>query len=140
MRRVLEIHLCIIYFFGGIVKLVGPGWWNGDSLWRALTHPPFNVIPPELLVQCRHFFPFLGISVWVIEITYPVFIWSKKTRNVWLVLIIGMHIAIGMTMGMYLFAFIMIVLNLAAFGPDWNFAGAAQTLGSLKLRAKSLPS
>jgi hypothetical protein len=28
-----------------------------------------------------------------------------------------MHVAIGLTMGMYLFAFIMIVLNVAAFGP-----------------------
>jgi hypothetical protein len=28
-----------------------------------------------------------------------------------------MHIAIGLTMGMYLFALIMIILNAAAFGP-----------------------
>jgi hypothetical protein len=140
IRRVLQIHLCIIYFFGGIVKLAGPGWWNGDSLWRALTHPPFNVISPEILVQSRNFLPFLGISVWLIEIAYPVFIWSKKTRNVWLLLTIGMHLSIGLTMGMYLFALVMIVLNLAAFGPDWNFAGAHQTLRALKLRAGSLPS
>jgi hypothetical protein len=42
----------------------------------------------------------------------------KKTRFVWLVCILGMHIAIGLTMGMYLFALVMIVLNLAAFGAD----------------------
>jgi hypothetical protein len=29
-----------------------------------------------------------------------------------------MHIAIGLTMGMYLFALVMVVLNLAAFGAD----------------------
>src|SRR5438046_2030326 len=28
-----------------------------------------------------------------------------------------MHVGIGITMGMYLFAFVMIVLNVAAFGP-----------------------
>jgi uncharacterized membrane protein YqaE (UPF0057 family) len=28
-----------------------------------------------------------------------------------------MHLGIGLTMGMYLFALIMIVLNVAAFGP-----------------------
>jgi hypothetical protein len=32
-----------------------------------------------------------------------------------------MHLAIGLTMGMYLFAFIMIVLNIAAFGPGLDF-------------------
>ena len=30
-----------------------------------------------------------------------------------------MHVRIGLTMGMYLFAFIMIVLNVAAFGPGF---------------------
>jgi hypothetical protein len=40
----------------------------------------------------------------------------KKTRFVWLTCILAMHAAIGLTMGMYLFAFVMIVLNLAAFG------------------------
>ena len=31
-----------------------------------------------------------------------------------------MHAAIGLTMGMYLFALVMIVLNLAAFGIGMN--------------------
>jgi hypothetical protein len=31
-----------------------------------------------------------------------------------------MHIVIGLTMGMYLFALVMIVLKLAAFGPDFG--------------------
>jgi hypothetical protein len=43
----------------------------------------------------------------------------KKTRLVWLVCILAMHAAIGLLMGLYLFALVMIVLNLAAFGvPD----------------------
>src|SRR5260370_27924462 len=49
-------------------------------------------------------------------IGYPFFIWNEKTRKVWLICICGMHFAIGVTMGMYLFALIMIILNIAAFG------------------------
>ena len=49
---------------------------------------------------------------------YPVFIWIRSTRSVWLAAILVMHAAIGLMMGMYLFAFVMIVLNVAAFGPD----------------------
>jgi hypothetical protein len=45
----------------------------------------------------------------------------KKTRFFWLVCILAMHVAIGVTMGMYLFAFVMIVLNLAAFGVGMEF-------------------
>src|ERR1044071_4043754 len=108
-RRVLQVHLCIIYFFGGLAKFAGPGWWNGNSLWRALTQTPFNIVSPELLVKWMNLFPVVGISVWLIEIGYPFLIWSKRTRNIWLVCVIMMHVAIGLMMGMYLFALVMIV-------------------------------
>ena len=116
-RRVLQLHLCVIYLSGGITKCLGAGWWNGESMWRALTRPPFNAIPSEILLSWKALLPVAGITVCLLETGYPVFIWVKKTRPVWLIAIVGMHIGIGITMGLYLFAFIMIVLNLAAFGP-----------------------
>jgi hypothetical protein len=115
-RRVLQVHLCFVYFFGGLAKCLGNGWWNGSNLWRSLTRPPFNIIEPDILVRFKYVLLVLGISICLIELSYVVFIWMKKTRLVWLVCILGMHIAIGLTMGMYLFALVMIVLNLAAFG------------------------
>jgi hypothetical protein len=113
---VLQVHLCFVYFFGGLAKCLGSGWWNGSNLWRSLTRPPFNIIEPDILIRFKYVLPVLGISLCLIELTYVFFIWRKKTRLVWLVCILGMHIAIGLTMGMYLFALVMIVLNLAAFG------------------------
>jgi len=117
-RRVLQVHLCLVYFFGGLGKSLGSGWWDGSNLWRALTRPPFDIISPDILVRFKYLLPILGISICLIELGYVFFIWMKKTRFVWLVCILGMHIAIGLTMGMYLFALVMIVLNLAAFGTD----------------------
>src|SRR5437773_5855874 len=116
-RRVLQLHLCVIYFFSGLTKCLGSGWWNGSSVWRALIRPPFNVIDPEILVRWKYFFPVAGIVVYLLEIGYPFFIWNSKTRKIWLIGICAMHIGIGLTMGMHLFAFVMIVLNVAAFGP-----------------------
>jgi hypothetical protein len=117
-RRVLQLHLCLVYFFGGLGKFLGSGWWDGSNLWRALTRPPFDILSPEILIRFKYLLPILGISIVLIELGYVVFIWMKKTRFTWLVCIVGMHIAIGLTMGMYFFALIMIVLNLAAFGGD----------------------
>jgi hypothetical protein len=119
-RRILQIHLCLIYFFSGFTKALGSGWWNGSNMWRALIRPPFNVIDPAVLVRWKHLFPVAGVFICLLEIGYPFFIWHKRTRAIWLWLIIGMHIAIGVTMGMYLFALIMIVLNAAAFGLDFG--------------------
>jgi len=118
-RRVLQVHLCLIYFFGGLTKALGSGWWDGSNLWRALIGPPFNLIAPEILVRWKYLFPVAGMSIVLLEIGYPFFIWSNRTRAVWLVCICGTHVAIGLTMGMYLFALIMIVLNVAAFGPGF---------------------
>ncbi|MEP6602513.1 MAG: HTTM domain-containing protein [Spartobacteria bacterium] len=124
-RRVLQIHLCLIYFFGGLTKSLGAGWWDGTNFWRALIRPPFNVIDPEVLVRWKFIFPAAGIAICVLETGYAFFIWHNSTRLPWLAAILAMHIGIGLAMGMYLFALVMIVLNVAAFGPGhaWSRRG-----------------
>ena len=121
-RRVLQLHLCLIYFFSGLTKALGSGWWNGSNLWRSLIRPPFNIIAPEVLVRWKYLFPIAGVFICLLEIGYPFFIWHRRTRGIWLACICGMHVAIGMTMGMYLFALVMIILNVAAFGPGLVWA------------------
>ncbi len=116
-RRVLQLHLCVIYFFGGLTKVLAPAWWNGESVWRALTRSPFNIIPPAYIASWGALLPLMGIGVCLLETSYPIFIWSRRTRAIWLGSILAMHLGIGFAMGLYLFALIMIVLNLAAFGP-----------------------
>ena len=116
-RRVVQLHLCIIYFFSGLSKCLGSGWWNGSSVWRALIRPPFNEINPEILVTFKHVFPLAGILVCLLELGYPFLMWSTGIRKIWLTGVCAMHVAIAVTMGMYLFSLVMIVLNVAAFGP-----------------------
>ncbi len=129
-RRVLQVHLCFIYFFGGLTKALGAGWWDGSSIWRALIRPPFNVIPGEWIAPWHAFLPLLGISVWAIELGYVFFIWPRRTRLIWLGLVCAMHIGIALAMGMPLFGLIMIVLNLAAFAPVTARGVAAESRAS----------
>jgi hypothetical protein len=117
-QRVLQLHLCVIYFFSGLTKLLGIGWWNGESLWRALTRPPFDIVSSEVLIHGKYLFIPLGLGICLLETSYPIFIWPRRTRLIWLVGIIAMHGAIAVLMGLYLFGLIMAVLNVAAFGID----------------------
>ena len=128
-RRALQVHLCFIYFSGGLSKSLGAGWWDGSSLWRALTCPPYNVIGPNLLLNFTWALLPLGIGVCLLETGYPVFVWLNWTRRPWLIAILGMHVAIALTMGLYLFSLIMIILNVAAFGPGilWGREKASHT-------------
>ena len=116
-RRILQLHLCLIYFSSGLSKCAGVGWWNGTSIWYALIRPPFNLLSPEKLIAWKLLFPVLSISVCLLETGYPLFIWLRKTRTFWLLAIAVMHLGIGLAMGLYLFAFVMITLNFSAFGP-----------------------
>ncbi len=89
--------------------------------WVVQTKPknpqlPFNLVSPDILVRFKYALPMLGISICLIEVSYPICIWLKKTRLVWLICILVMHAAIGLMMGLYLFALVMIIMNLAAFG------------------------
>jgi hypothetical protein len=98
------------------------------SIWKALTRPPFDVIPPDVLIRFEPLFPLAGIAVCLIETCYAIFIWPEKVRPFWLCAILLMHLSIGLTMGLYLFALIMIVLNLAAFGPGLVWRRAADSV------------
>src|SRR5690606_21616842 len=31
--RILQLHLCVIYFFGGLDKAIGPSWHVVDARW-----------------------------------------------------------------------------------------------------------
>lgn len=117
-QRVLQLHLSLIYFFSGTAKLLGTGWWTGESIWRALSRPPFGVVPEKLLLFSPALLVIFGISVVVLETTYPLGIWLKRTQRFYLIGVIALHFVIGVSMRLYLFAWVMMVLNLAAFIPE----------------------
>ena len=115
-RRVLQVHLCFIYFFSGLTKSLGAGWWNGANIWRALVLPPFAALPMGWVASSSPVLPALGILICLLELSYAFFIWPQWSRRAILYAVCLMHGAIGLLMGMYLFALIMLVLNIAAFG------------------------
>ena len=125
-RRILQLHVCFIYFFGGITKCTGSEWWDGTSIWRVMTSPPYNLVSPDVLIWWRHLLPVVGICICVLETGYPFFIWSRRTRLPWLMCIIGMHLTIGLTLGLYLFSLVMITLNIAAFWPSLRWWPVAE--------------
>jgi hypothetical protein len=122
-RRLLKLHLVIVYVSSGIEKGMGAQWWNGDAIWRSVVLPAFRR-PAYLTIDLSSLaqVPWLPLAsgwlVLLVETGYGVFIWGRRTRLVWLCLTLGMHLFIGVFLGMALFAAIMSLLNLAAFGPE----------------------
>ena len=109
-QRVLQIHLCIVYFSSGLAKLLDFDWWNGNSMWKSLcsiSNEYYKI--PSIILNIA------GIGVVLLEVFYTALVFFKKTRQIALVLCILMHISIGFFLDLYPFAAIMCVWNIAAF-------------------------
>jgi hypothetical protein len=113
--RVLQIHLCIIYFSAGVEKATGIQWWNGEAVWRALMRPDLGQFD----------FSWFADSPWIAraacwatllgEIGYAFLIWPRRTRKAWVLATVGMHVGIAVGMGLVSFSAVMATFNLAAF-------------------------
>ncbi len=114
--RIMQIHLCIVYFNAGIAKLEGEDWRTGQAVWYTLANSNYSNISMAWLAKV----PLLAkMSTWwvlVIETLYMIFIWPRRTRRFWFWNVVIFHAFIGLFMGLYMFGLIMIIMNVAAFG------------------------
>jgi hypothetical protein len=115
-RRLIQLHLCIIYVNTGVAKAQGEQWWNGEAIWRTVMQPQFNVFDLSWLAAHPALATVIGWSVLLVELGYAVFIWIPATRRPALVATVLMHAGIAITMQLWLFSLMMIAFNLAAFG------------------------
>jgi hypothetical protein len=116
--RLMQIHLCIIYFFGGLGKLRGEMWWDGSALWFAAASYEYQSNDltwmgryPVIVAMLTHITLF-----W--EVLYPAIVWPRWTRPAAVSLAIAVHLGIAMFMGMITFGFMMIIANLSFVSPE----------------------
>ncbi len=122
--RLLQIHVCFIYFVSGVSKLLGHTWWNGSALWFVLGN--YQMAP----MQYEAYLAFLrllasnqlvygifttcgGLFTLAFEISYPYLVWRPKVRWVILGSAILLHGGIGLFLGLKTFSLIMLVMNMA---------------------------
>jgi hypothetical protein len=149
--RMLQVHLCIIYFISGVSKLQGAAWWNGTAVWGTLAN--FEFAPMALEINHVHvyteFLRWLGSHQIVLdgiltsaclftlafEIGYAFLIWRPATRWLFLSGAIILHgIFIGVFMGLKTFSLMMLVMNMGFLRReevgkllsvvDWFFTGS----------------
>jgi hypothetical protein len=117
-RRVLQIHLCLVYMSSGFEKLFSPEWWSGNVIWRSLVQPDFRQYDFTWLAHYSWIALLLSWFTIAIESGYFVAMWVPHLRVVWLGGITALHLGIALFLGLGLFGLIMILLSLSAFGSD----------------------
>lgn len=115
--RLLQLHLCVIYLFGGLSKMRGDFWWEGSAMWWSVVNYEYQSLDitwlgysPLLIATITHVTLF-----W--ETFYAALIWPRLTRPLVLAMAVLVHGGIAVALGMPTFGFMMIVANLIFISP-----------------------
>lgn len=119
--RVLQLHLCLVYLCSGLAKMQGDQWGTGEATWRVLGQPEYAQFDMSWLAQFPWLLVIMDWSVLVIELGYAFLIWPRKTRPFALTGILLLHAGIGLFMGLWGFAVVLILMNVAAWGHCTTF-------------------
>lgn len=116
--RLIQIHMCVIYFFAAMGKLRGDSWWNGHAMWLSIANLEYQSLDVTWLAH----WPLLSAIATQItvywELFFCVLIWPRMTRPIVLALAVPVHLGIALCMGMITFGLIMLV-GCLSFVPSW---------------------
>jgi len=116
--RLIQLHLCSIYFWSGHAKLKGSTWWTGDAMWRVLANEEYQTLDLTWMAWVP-WLPYLIAHVTVVwEVFFVVLVWNPRLRPLILLTGVVMHVGIGAFLGMWTFGLIMIFAYLAFLDPD----------------------
>jgi hypothetical protein len=116
--RLLQLHLCIIYLFGGIGKMRGEMWWDGSALWYAFASLEYQSLSMTWTVRYPWLLALLTHVTVFWETFYCFLVWPKLTRPICLALAVFVHLGIAACLGMTTFGLAMIIANLAFIYPE----------------------
>ena len=111
--RLIQLHMCLIYLFSAIGKLQGESWASGVALWGAVANREYQSMDATWLAAYPLVISILTHLTVMWELTYPVLVWPRLWRPLVLAMAVGVHLGIGLWMGMMSFGLAMIVGNMA---------------------------
>lgn len=132
--RILQLHLCVVYLATGIDKTMGSDWWDGEAIWRSIQFYGLPYLQTLTLASHVWLAKLMSWGTLLIESGYPVFIWPRKTRAFFVTAILGLHIGIAATLGLWSFSAMMIVLTFSAFAMDGIQSGDCLRISKLAAR------
>jgi hypothetical protein len=120
--RLIQVHMCIIYFAAGAAKLQGPTWWSGTATWMTMMLPEFALFDMSWLARLGEW-PVQYVSALgnlftiLFELSFAFLIWHRLWRPFVLFMAVLLHASIGIFMGLGGFGVVMLTGCLAFVAP-----------------------
>ncbi|MFK8113693.1 MAG: HTTM domain-containing protein [Rubripirellula sp.] len=119
LTRVFQIHLCVIYLFGGLAKARGESWWNGTAVWYSVGNYEYQSLDMTWIANYPKFFSAMTHATLFWEIFYCALVWPKRTRPIALGIAVAVHAGIAGFLGMITFGLMMIAANMVFVTPEF---------------------
>ena len=116
--RLIQVHMCVIYFFAGVSKLKGDAWWNGEAVWMAVSNTEYQSRDLTWIAWYPWISDLVTHATIMWEMTYWIFVWRPVWRPIYLLIGVLMHLGIGMFLGMWTFGLVMIFTYISYFPPE----------------------
>ncbi len=117
--RLLQLHLCVIYLFGGLSKARGQTWWDGTAMWLSVGSYEYQSIDMTWMANYPRFFTAITHLTLFWEVFYCALIWPRRTRPLMLAGAVLLHGGIALFLGMITFGTMMIAANMIFVSPQW---------------------
>ncbi|MGE3408440.1 MAG: HTTM domain-containing protein [Pirellulales bacterium] len=133
--RLIQLHMCVIYFFAGIGKLQGVSWWDGTAMWQAFANLEYQSLDmtwmsgwPRVINLMTHVTVFWEIAFWAL-------VWPRLTRPLMLLIAIPLHLGIAICLGMPTFGLAMLIGCASFLSPAFVRGFVGWFRGLLPLKA-----
>jgi hypothetical protein len=136
---VIAAQICVVYAAAGLYKAQGTMWQDGTALYYTLHLDWFRPWPAVSNVIAGRSIAIAIVAYLTVfvQIAFPFAVFSRWLKYPCLVMLIGMHLSIGIVMGLPLFSTAMMIGD-AVFIPDplWARIGAFMRQGTRGLSAR----
>lgn len=104
------IQICLLYFLSGYAKITNPDWYGGSAVSMVANIHRYSLFHTIGVLQTKNTVNAgLTYLVTFYQLCFPILIWIKKTKKIFLLIGLLMHLYIGLVMGLPEFAAIMIL-------------------------------
>lgn len=106
----IKTQVCFIYLNAGLLKVTGELWTKGVATYYTLQVDQFShPFIQETIAKNAVFVTLSSLGTLAFQLTFPLMVWNKKTRNLFIFIGSLIHLQIAFVMGLTTFGLIMSV-------------------------------
>lgn len=117
-RRLIQVHVAMLYLAIGLPKLAGAVWWQGEGIWQVLGNRDSAIVDFTFLRAIPRLVELWSHAIVVFELLFPILIWRRVFRPLLLTWSVVHWTLIALASGWIHYSLAMVVAGLVFLGSD----------------------